>query len=85
SVNTVSSTANVDLPIDPLMPELEDTTDLQNTCIFSGAYDDDVEGAKADFNNLELSIVVSPIPTTRIHKDHPNEQIIGDPLSAPQT
>ncbi|GJS23879.1 putative ribonuclease H-like domain-containing protein [Tanacetum coccineum] len=28
---------------------------------------------------------VSPIPTTRIHKDHPKEQIIGDPLSAPQT
>ncbi|GKC68716.1 putative ribonuclease H-like domain-containing protein, partial [Tanacetum coccineum] len=28
---------------------------------------------------------VSPIPTTRIHKDHPKEQIIGDPLSASQT
>nr|GFB89084.1 hypothetical protein [Tanacetum cinerariifolium] len=26
-----------------------------------------------------------PIPTTRIHKDHPKEQIIGDPLSALQT
>ncbi|GJV54951.1 hypothetical protein Tco_1455956 [Tanacetum coccineum] len=25
---------------------------------------------------------VNPIPTTRIHKDHPKEQIIGDPLSA---
>ncbi|GJT70566.1 hypothetical protein Tco_1029852 [Tanacetum coccineum] len=28
---------------------------------------------------------VSPILTTRIHKDHPKEQIIGDPHSAPQT
>ncbi|GJS73489.1 putative ribonuclease H-like domain-containing protein [Tanacetum coccineum] len=28
---------------------------------------------------------VSPIPTTRIHKDHPYEQIIGDLNSAPQT
>ncbi|GJR26190.1 putative ribonuclease H-like domain-containing protein [Tanacetum coccineum] len=28
---------------------------------------------------------VSLIPTTRIHKDHPKEQIIWDPLSAPQT
>nr|GFA53019.1 ribonuclease H-like domain-containing protein [Tanacetum cinerariifolium] len=27
----------------------------------------------ADFNNLESSIPVSPIPTTRIHKDHPEE------------
>nr|GEY08800.1 ribonuclease H-like domain, reverse transcriptase, RNA-dependent DNA polymerase [Tanacetum cinerariifolium] len=29
--------------------------------------------------------VVSPIPTTKIYKDHPKEQIIRDPLSAPQT
>ncbi|GKD62305.1 putative ribonuclease H-like domain-containing protein [Tanacetum coccineum] len=28
---------------------------------------------------------MSPIPITIIHKDHPKEQIIGDPLSAPQT
>nr|GEW11731.1 ribonuclease H-like domain-containing protein [Tanacetum cinerariifolium] len=58
---------NVDLLTDPLMPDLEDTK------IFSGAYDDEVEGAVADLNNLELTIVVSPIPTTRIHKDHPKE------------
>nr|GEX33578.1 hypothetical protein [Tanacetum cinerariifolium] len=31
---------NVDLPTDPLMPDLEDTVDLQDTGIFSGAYDD---------------------------------------------
>nr|GEW51003.1 putative polyprotein [Tanacetum cinerariifolium] len=43
--------------IDPLMPDLEDTTDLQDTGIFSGAYDDEVEGAVADFNNLELTTV----------------------------
>nr|GEW03829.1 reverse transcriptase domain-containing protein [Tanacetum cinerariifolium] len=48
-------------------------------------YDDEVEGAEADFNNLELTTVVSLIPTTRIHKDHPKEQIIGDPLPALQT
>nr|GFA03002.1 putative ribonuclease H-like domain-containing protein [Tanacetum cinerariifolium] len=34
---------------------------------------------------LAVLTVVSPIPTTRIHKDHPKEQIIGDPLSALQT
>nr|GEU67222.1 hypothetical protein [Tanacetum cinerariifolium] len=56
-----------------------------NTGIFSGAYDDEVEGTEANFNNLELTTVVSPISTTRIHKDHPKEQIIGDPLSAIQT
>nr|GEU92053.1 putative ribonuclease H-like domain-containing protein [Tanacetum cinerariifolium] len=40
---------------------------------------------EADFNNLELTTVVSPIPTIRISKNHPNEQIIGNPLSALQT
>nr|GEV43900.1 uncharacterized mitochondrial protein AtMg00810-like [Tanacetum cinerariifolium] len=76
---------NANLPTDPRMPDLEDTVDLQDTGLFSGAYDDEVKGAVADFNNLELTTVVSLIPTTRIHKDHPKEQIIRDPLLAPQT
>nr|GEW88970.1 hypothetical protein [Tanacetum cinerariifolium] len=61
---------------DPNMPELEDIT-----------YSDDEEdvGAKADFTNLETSITVSPIPTTRVHKDHPVTQIIGDLSLATQT
>nr|GEV95694.1 hypothetical protein [Tanacetum cinerariifolium] len=55
----------------PKMPNLEDTG------IFDDAYDDRDEGAEADYNNLETVIPVSPIPSTRIHKDHPKEQIIG--------
>ncbi|GJZ25657.1 putative reverse transcriptase domain-containing protein [Tanacetum coccineum] len=74
-----------DLPTNPLMPDLEDTADLLNTGIFSGAYDDEDEGAEADLNNLETTMNVSPIPTTRIHKDHPKDQIIGDINSATQT
>nr|GEX52127.1 hypothetical protein [Tanacetum cinerariifolium] len=35
-------------------------------------------GAEADFNNLETSITVSPIPTTRTHNAHPISQIIGN-------
>ncbi|GKA97382.1 uncharacterized mitochondrial protein-like protein [Tanacetum coccineum] len=42
-------------------------------------------GAEADLNNLETTMNVSPIPTTRIHKDHPKDQIIGDINSATQT
>ncbi|GJS48126.1 hypothetical protein Tco_0598247 [Tanacetum coccineum] len=42
-------------------------------------------GAEADINNLDTTIQVSPIPTTRIHKDHPLDQVIGDLQSAPQT
>ncbi|GJY75136.1 putative ribonuclease H-like domain-containing protein, partial [Tanacetum coccineum] len=86
-----------DLPNDPLMPDLEDTTKVQNTGIFGSAFDDEdldtynspfadqVMGAEADFNNMEPSTVVSPIPTTRIHSIHPKDQIIGDPKSAVQT
>nr|GEX17581.1 ribonuclease H-like domain-containing protein [Tanacetum cinerariifolium] len=70
---------------DPCMPNLEDIVDLQDTGIFSDAYVNEVKGAMADFNNLELTTVVSHIPITRIHKDHPKEKIIRDPLSAPQT
>ncbi|GJW00075.1 putative ribonuclease H-like domain-containing protein [Tanacetum coccineum] len=39
-------------------------------------------GAEADFNNMEPSTVVSPIPITRVHSIHPKAQIIGDPKSA---
>ncbi|GJY42469.1 putative ribonuclease H-like domain-containing protein, partial [Tanacetum coccineum] len=68
-----------DLPTDPLILDLEDTS------IFSGAYNDEDVGAEADFNNLETTMNVSPIPITRIHKDHPKDQIIGDINSATQT
>ncbi|GKC92097.1 putative ribonuclease H-like domain-containing protein, partial [Tanacetum coccineum] len=42
-------------------------------------------GAEADLNNLETTMNVSPIPTTRIHNDHPIDQIIGDINLATQT
>ncbi|GJZ95698.1 putative ribonuclease H-like domain-containing protein, partial [Tanacetum coccineum] len=74
-----------DLLTDPLMPDLEDNADILNTSIFSGAYDDEDEGAEADLNNLEMTMNVSRIPTTRIHKDHHKDQIIGDINSATQT
>nr|GEW33951.1 uncharacterized mitochondrial protein AtMg00810-like [Tanacetum cinerariifolium] len=63
-------------PDDLNMLELEDIT-----------YSDDEEdvGAKADFANLETTITVSPILTTRIYKDHSVTQIIGDLSSATQT
>nr|GEU39137.1 ribonuclease H-like domain-containing protein [Tanacetum cinerariifolium] len=59
SVN-VATLPNADLPTDPLVPDLEDTADLQDTRIFSGAYDNEVEGVVADFNNLELTTLDSP-------------------------
>nr|GEX53933.1 hypothetical protein [Tanacetum cinerariifolium] len=47
--------------------------------------DEDVVGVEANLNNLESSIPVSPIPTTRIHKDHHVSHIIGDLSSTTQT
>ncbi|GKA34015.1 putative ribonuclease H-like domain-containing protein [Tanacetum coccineum] len=86
SVSTASSSVNAAQPMDaasllddPLMPDLKDVG------IFDGAYDDQHVGAEADFNNLDTIMIVSPIPTTRVFKDHPVNQIIGDLHSAPQT
>nr|GEV72251.1 hypothetical protein [Tanacetum cinerariifolium] len=63
-------------PDDLNMPALEDIV-----------YSDDEEdvGTEADFSNLETSITVSPIPITRVYKDHHITQIIGDLSLAPQT
>ncbi|GJR51804.1 putative ribonuclease H-like domain-containing protein [Tanacetum coccineum] len=67
------------------MPDLADTANVQDTGIFGNAYDDEYVGAEAELNNLETTMSVSPIPTTRIHKDQSKEQIIGDINSATQT
>nr|GFC01071.1 retrovirus-related Pol polyprotein from transposon TNT 1-94 [Tanacetum cinerariifolium] len=40
---------------------------------------------ETDTNNIESIISVSPIPTTRIHKDHQTSQIISDLSSTTQT
>ncbi|GJS97558.1 putative ribonuclease H-like domain-containing protein [Tanacetum coccineum] len=42
-------------------------------------------GAEDDMSNLNTFMLVSPIPTIRIHKYHPVEQIIRDLNSSPQT
>ncbi|GJW88650.1 hypothetical protein Tco_0163990, partial [Tanacetum coccineum] len=81
-----STLLNADLPIDPNMPDLEDAFDtLPNDGIFNRAYDDDVVGTVADFNNVDNTIAVSLIPILIIHKDHPKGQILGDPTLAVQT
>ncbi|GKG37374.1 hypothetical protein Tco_0447547, partial [Tanacetum coccineum] len=58
SISTVGQnfTNADDLPTDPLMHDLEDTTNILNTGIFSGAYDDEDVGSEADFNNLETTM-----------------------------
>ncbi|GKC99355.1 putative ribonuclease H-like domain-containing protein [Tanacetum coccineum] len=71
-VNVVSGKTSIELPFDLNMPALEDYS------IFDFLRDDEDDGSVADMNNLDTTIQVSPIPTTRIHKDHPLDQVIED-------
>ncbi|GJT93286.1 putative ribonuclease H-like domain-containing protein [Tanacetum coccineum] len=75
-VNAVGAKTSIELPDDPNMLELEDIVYLD---------DDEDVGVEADMNNLDAFMPVSPIPTTRVHKDHQVKNIIGDLNSAPQT
>ncbi|GKA44317.1 putative ribonuclease H-like domain-containing protein [Tanacetum coccineum] len=67
------------------LPHVPNVFSIDDTRIFGNAYDDEDVGAEADLNNLETTMNVSPIPTTRIDKDHPKDQIIGDLNLAIQT
>ncbi|GKG15920.1 hypothetical protein Tco_0358243, partial [Tanacetum coccineum] len=58
---------------------------LEDYSIFDSSKDDEEDGAEADMNNLDTTIQVDPIPTIRIYKDHPLDQVIGDLQSTPQT
>ncbi|GKE07456.1 ribonuclease H-like domain-containing protein [Tanacetum coccineum] len=66
-VNVVDPKTSIELPNDPNMLKLKDI-------VYSD--DDEDVGVEADINNLDTHIPVSTIPTTRIHKDLPVEQII---------
>nr|GEV88346.1 ribonuclease H-like domain-containing protein [Tanacetum cinerariifolium] len=70
--------SSIELPDDLNMPDLEDISISEDS-------NKDIFGAEADLNNMESTFQVSPIPITRIHKDHPFEQAIEDLQSAPQT
>nr|GFB87410.1 hypothetical protein [Tanacetum cinerariifolium] len=66
----------------PTHGKLSDNFDMLEDIAYS---DHENVGAEANFNNLETSITVSPIPTTRTHKAHPISQIIGNLSSITQT
>ncbi|GJT51859.1 ribonuclease H-like domain-containing protein [Tanacetum coccineum] len=68
-VNVVGGKTSIELPVDINMPDLEDYS------IFDFTRDNEDVGAEADINNLDTTIQVTPIPTTRINKDHPLDQL----------
>ncbi|GJR54211.1 putative ribonuclease H-like domain-containing protein [Tanacetum coccineum] len=77
-INDVGGKTSIELSFDPCMHASEDYS------IFNSSRDDEDDGAEADMNNLDTTIQVSPIPITRIHKDHRLDQVIGDLKSATQ-
>ncbi|GJU95928.1 putative ribonuclease H-like domain-containing protein [Tanacetum coccineum] len=78
-VNVVGGKTSIELPFDPNMLVLGDYN------IFNLSRDDEDVGTEADMNNLDITIQVSPNPTTRLHKDHPLDQMIKDLQSTTQT
>ncbi|GKD76288.1 hypothetical protein Tco_1334570, partial [Tanacetum coccineum] len=69
---------------DSQIPALEDIYDNPSDGIFTNASYDD-EDAVANFTNLETTVNVSHIPTSRIHSIHRITQILGDPTTVVQT
>ncbi|GKC00600.1 retrovirus-related pol polyprotein from transposon TNT 1-94, partial [Tanacetum coccineum] len=78
-----STLSNVDLPIDPNMPDLEDDSDaFSSNGIFNRACDDENVGVVADFNNMDDTINASSAQQALVsyiskqnrtnHKDHQN-------------
>nr|GEX83270.1 hypothetical protein [Tanacetum cinerariifolium] len=75
SINEVNSSSS-------LVPAVgQISTNSTNTFSFAGPSNAD----RLTLPILETSITVSPIPTTRVHQDHPVTQIIGSLSSATQT
>nr|GFB19884.1 putative ribonuclease H-like domain-containing protein [Tanacetum cinerariifolium] len=66
-------------------PTAANSSDMLNLEDLTHSDDADDVGEEADINNLESIISVSPIPITRIYKDHLTSQIIGDLSSTTQT
>nr|GEX14006.1 putative ribonuclease H-like domain-containing protein [Tanacetum cinerariifolium] len=93
SVNSTNMVNAANAPVTAVGPNLTNSTNSFNVAgpsdnVVSSTFEIDDEedvSAEAKFSNLETSIIVSPIPTTRVRKDHHVTQIIGDLSSGPQT
>ncbi|GJU93290.1 putative ribonuclease H-like domain-containing protein [Tanacetum coccineum] len=84
NVTTVSSTINAtDSNADNAgTSEFQNDQEMPALEVDSIPRNDENNILEADMSNLDTTIQVSPTPTTRIHKDHPLEQVIGDVQSA---
>nr|GEW47802.1 ribonuclease H-like domain, reverse transcriptase, RNA-dependent DNA polymerase [Tanacetum cinerariifolium] len=85
SVNSTNRVNAASTPVTAVGPNATNSTNsfnvagpFDNTVSSTLEIDDEKDvGAEADFSNLKTSITVSPIPTTKVHNDHPVTPIIG--------
>ncbi|GJT42194.1 putative ribonuclease H-like domain-containing protein [Tanacetum coccineum] len=79
NINTVSPTVNVvdienNVVDENIVYGCIDDPNMPNSENIVYSDDDEEVGVEADMNNLATSMPVSPILTTRVHKDHPLEK-----------
>nr|GFC43841.1 hypothetical protein [Tanacetum cinerariifolium] len=76
---------------DALLESSSKTPSLYNNLLLTNRFEDilgvttssdEIIGVEAGVSNMETSILASPTPTLRIHKDHPKSHIIG-PVDTP--
>ncbi|GJU22687.1 ribonuclease H-like domain-containing protein [Tanacetum coccineum] len=65
------------------LPHVPNVFSIDDTGIFSNAYDDVEE--EVDMNNVDLSYTASDAPFIKFLKDHPQEQVIGSLKTPVQT
>ncbi|GJS86451.1 retrovirus-related pol polyprotein from transposon TNT 1-94 [Tanacetum coccineum] len=87
NVTTVSSTVNAvgSNADDASTRKVQNDQDMHALEVDSIPVDDEYEFLEADMNNLDSTIQVNPTHTTRIHKDHPLDQVIRDVQAPAQT
>ncbi|GKC87657.1 hypothetical protein Tco_1148306 [Tanacetum coccineum] len=67
------------------LPPIPNVTSMDNTGIFGNAYDDEDLEEEVDMNNVLSSYSVPVTSFTKIHKDHPEDRVIGSLKTPVQT
>ncbi|GJS00020.1 ribonuclease H-like domain-containing protein [Tanacetum coccineum] len=67
------------------LPPIPDISSMDNTGIFGNAYDDEDVEEEVDINNVNSSYIVPDTSLTKFHKDHPEDQVIGNLKTLVQT
>nr|GEX40028.1 hypothetical protein [Tanacetum cinerariifolium] len=67
------------------LPHVPIVTPINDTGIFSNAYDDEAVKQEVDMNNVVSSYIIPDAPFAKFLKDHPKDQMIGNIETLVQT